>query len=275
MIDPLIELLVPALSAVPGIDAVVLGGSRARGDATAESDYDIGLYFRADAPFDVRDLREAVAPHLDAPDEATITEIGEWGRWIVGGGWLRIGGQAVDLLYRDADRVAAVIDEAGQGILSVDYQPGHPHCFVSSIWLAEIHHCLPLADPNATIARLKQSLVPYPPALRRALIERFSWEIDFAAGNAAKAISRNDRSYIAGSIFRALACAAQVIAAINGVYVMNEKGALRLAGALPVTPADLPRRVDAIWDRFALQDYQGSLETLSAIARDVRRLAGA
>ncbi len=275
MTDPLIERLVPALSAVPGIDAVVLGGSRARGDTTPESDYDFGLYFRADTPFDVRDLRAAVAPFLDTPEEATSTEIGEWGKWIVGGGWLRIGGRAVDLLYRDADTVAAVIDDAKQGILSVDYQPGHPHCFVSSIWLAEVHHCLPLADSNATIARLKQSLVPYPPALGRALIERFSWEIDFAAGNAAKAVSRNDRSYIAGSIFRALACAAQVIAAINGVYVMNEKGALRLAGTLPVAPKDLSGRVDASWDRFAAQDYPGSLEALSGIARDVRGLAEA
>ena len=275
MTDPLIERLVPALSSVPGVDAVVLGGSRARGDATPESDYDLGLYFRADTPFDVRDLRAAVAPFLDAPEEATITEIGEWGKWIVGGGWLRIGGQAVDLLYRDADSVAAVIDEARRGIISVDYQPGHPHGFVSSIWLAEVHHCLPLADPKATVERLKQSLVPYPPALGRALIDRFSWEIDFAAGNAAKAVSRNDRSYIAGSIFRALACAAQVIAAINGVYVMNEKGALRLAGALPVTPEDLSGRVDAIWDRFATQDYPGTFEALSGIARDVRGLAEA
>lgn len=275
MNDPLIDLLVPALSAVPGVDAVVLGGSRSRGDATADSDYDIGLYYRSAVPFDVRDLRDAVAPYLDAPDEATITEIGEWGRWIVGGGWLRIRGQAVDLIFRDADSVAAVIDEARQGILSVDYQPGHPHCFVSSIWLAEVHHCLPLADRNATIARLKQSLAPYPVALGRALIERFAWEIGFAAGNAAKAIPRNDRSYIAGSIFRALACAAQVICAINGIHVMNEKGAIRLAGTLPIAPADLSARVDGIWDRFAAQDYPAALETLAGIARDVQGLVDA
>lgn len=275
MTDPLIERLVPALSAVPGVDAVVLGGSRARGDATPESDYDFGLYFRADAPFDVRDLRAAVAPFLDAPEEATITEIGEWGKWIVGGGWLKIGGQAVDLLFRDADGVAAVIEDAKRGIISVDYQPGHPHCFVSSIWLAEVHHCLPLADRNATVERLKQSLTPYPPALARALIDRFSWEIGFAAGNAAKAVPRNDRSYIAGSIFRALACAAQVIAAINGVYVMNEKGALRLAGTLPATPADLPARIDGIWERFAAQDDRAALDLLAGIALDVQRLADA
>src|SRR5262245_36269133 len=45
--ETLLQALVKALSPVPGIQAVVLGGSRARGTATSGSDYDIGLYYRA------------------------------------------------------------------------------------------------------------------------------------------------------------------------------------------------------------------------------------
>jgi hypothetical protein len=40
--DPLLERVSPVLAAVPGVVAVVLGGSRATGAAHSASDYDIG-----------------------------------------------------------------------------------------------------------------------------------------------------------------------------------------------------------------------------------------
>lgn len=171
--------------------------------------------------------------------------------------------------------VEATIDDALHGIVQVDYQPGHPHGFVSTIWLAEIHHCKSIFDANGSIDKLKQRLDPYPRALGLALVEQFQWEITFAAGNAAKAIGRNDRSYIAGSIFRALACMAQVICAMNGTYVMNEKGAMRLAASLPVTPAELADRIDMIWNGFASGDHEGSLRILNRLAHEVAQLVEA
>jgi predicted nucleotidyltransferase len=45
--DPMLTRIIPRLAEVRGIVAVVLGGSRARGAASAASDYDIGLYFRS------------------------------------------------------------------------------------------------------------------------------------------------------------------------------------------------------------------------------------
>lgn len=167
----------------------------------------------------------------------------------------------VDLLYRCVADVEATIDDALHGIVQVDYQPGHPHGFVSTIWLAEFHHCKPIFDANGGIDKLKQRLDPYPRTLGLALVERFQWEITFAAGNAAKAIGRNDRSYIAGSIFRALAYIAQVICAVTGTYVMNGKGAMRLAASLPVTPAELADRIDMVWNGFTSGDHDGSLST--------------
>lgn len=272
MSDPLLENLVAALSGVAGIEAIVLGGSRSRGDALPTSDYDLGLYFRDERPIDVEALKRAMLPLIDPGSQATITPTGEWGRWIVGGGWLTIGGRAVDLLYRSADAVGATIDQALEGVISVDYQPGHPHGFVSAIWLAEVHHCQPLHDPAGIIAGLKRRIVPYPRRLAIALVDRFQWEIGFAAACAAKAIARGDRSYIAGSIFRALACAAQVICAINGTFVMNEKGALALASGLPLTPPDFAARIDALWDRFGENDHAAAIEQLGLIESDVARL---
>ena len=93
MPDPLLERVLTALAAVPGVVSVVLGGSRAAGAAHASSDYDIGLYFSERTGLDVERLREVVRSLVDEPAAAQVTEVGGWGPWIVGGGWLTIGGQ--------------------------------------------------------------------------------------------------------------------------------------------------------------------------------------
>ena len=107
--DPLLERVSPALAAVPGVVAVSLGGSRATGAAHASSDYDIGLYFRERVGLDVTRLLEVVKGIVDEPAATQVTEVGGWGPWIVGGGWLTIGGQKVDLLYRPIESVERVI----------------------------------------------------------------------------------------------------------------------------------------------------------------------
>ena len=77
------------LTAVPGVVGVVLGGSRARGDHTPESDTDLGLYYRR--PLDTEALN-AVAGRFGG----RVTEPGGWGPWVDGGAWLRIDGEPVD-----------------------------------------------------------------------------------------------------------------------------------------------------------------------------------
>ena len=54
--DPMLTRITPRLAEVPGIVGVVLGGSRARGTASAASDYDIGLYYGPDEPLDTEYL---------------------------------------------------------------------------------------------------------------------------------------------------------------------------------------------------------------------------
>jgi predicted nucleotidyltransferase len=63
--DPLLERLTPVLAAVPGVPAVALGGSRARGSAHVALDYDIGLYFSDRAGLDVGSLLAAVKGLVD------------------------------------------------------------------------------------------------------------------------------------------------------------------------------------------------------------------
>jgi hypothetical protein len=98
-----------------------------------------------------------------------VTSVGEWGKWIVGGGWLSVGGRKVDFLYRDGERVAEVVAACRTGHITIDYQPGHPHGFCSAIWMGEVALCQPLFDPQGMIAELKAMTSPYPEALREAL----------------------------------------------------------------------------------------------------------
>lgn len=73
--DEALRALAARLTEVTGVVGVLLGGSRARGDHTPESDVDLGVYYRA--PLDVAALgylaRQVVGP------EAQVTEPGAWG----------------------------------------------------------------------------------------------------------------------------------------------------------------------------------------------------
>ena len=163
--DLLVARLTPTLADVPGVAAVVLGGSRARGTATESSDYDLGLYFHRRRPLDTETLLQAMRPLVDSPETAAVTPIGEWGPWIVGGGWLRIASKKVDILYREIEAVDEVITDASAGRISMHYQPGHPHGFCSAHWMGEVALCRPLHDPDRVVDELKARTQPYPQAL--------------------------------------------------------------------------------------------------------------
>jgi len=125
------------------------------------------------------------------------------------------------------------------GEISMHYQPGHPHGFCTAIWMGEIALCKVLHDPSGIIAALKAKTVPYPAQLGEALISRFAWEILFAIENGELAVSRDEQTHVSGCTYRALACAAQVLFALNGRYLINEKGALAEAATFPLTIPNL------------------------------------
>jgi Nucleotidyltransferase domain len=271
----LLERVSAAVVAVPGVVAVALGGSRATGAAHASADYDIGVYFSERAAFDAERLRDVVKGLVDDPAAAQMTEVGGWGPWIVGGGWLTIAGKKVDLLYRPIESVEAVIRDCREGRVSIDYQPGHPHGFCSAIWMGEVALGRPLSDSQGAIAALKTLTVPYPEKLREALVRRFQWEVQFSIENAQTAIPKGDETYIAGCAFRSLACAAQVFFAVNRRYLINEKGALAGAARLPLTVDNLAERVMSVWRAIGLRAFDAALGELISIERELAGLTKA
>jgi hypothetical protein len=270
--DPILARIVPALGAVPGVAAIALGGSRARGTASESSDYDIGLYFSAAALIDTGRLLQVARTFVDKPDAVEITPIGGWGPWIVGGGWLGVDGSKVDLLYRNLDEVGRTIDACRAGEVTMHYQAGHPHGFCSAIWMGEVALCRPLHDPAGQLTALKATTSPYPAPLRQALIRRFQWEILFAIENAEIAVARGEQTHIAGCAYRALACLAQVLFALNERYLINEKGALPEAATFPRTISDLTERIEGIWSSIGERKFEAALASLRALDRQLKTL---
>jgi len=267
--DQISERIVTALRPVPGVTAIVLGGSRGRDTATEASDHDFGLYYEADAPIDVGALRAALGPLLDDEATTTVTAIGEWGPRINGGAWLTVDGRKVDLLYRDLGRVRAVIADCKAGRITMDYQPGHPHGFCSALHAGEVATCRPLHDGAGVVARLKSEVMPFPRALRDAIIAKFKWEVRFSIDNAALAAKRSEQTHVAGSAYRALCCIAQVLFAANGRWLINEKGALAEAARFPVTIKGLDGAVANVWRAIGEQDFAAVLATLGMLAEQL------
>ena len=224
------------LSDVDGIVAVVLGGSHARGEADATSDIDLGLYYAAPRLPSIPALRQLAEELDDRHLPHLITELGGWGPWINGGGWLVIDGRRVDWLFRDVTKVAAVIADCAEGRFGKYYQPGHPHAFHTHIYAGEVFYARALHDRDGTFAGLQTQTTPYPPALRAAIVRDQLWEARFALENAGKAPARGDTFYVAGCLFRCAAALVQVVFALNGRYVINEKRAVETADRLPLRP---------------------------------------
>jgi hypothetical protein len=270
--EALLRRLVVALAPVPGIEAIALGGSRTRGTATAASDYDIGLYYRRPRPIDIAGLSKVVASLDDRGARAEVTPLGGWGPWIDGGGWLLIDGIHVDLLYRDLDRVASAIDDARAGKVEPHYQPGHPHAFLSTIYVGEVAYARALHDPAGSLAALQAQTTPYPPALAAALRRRFEWEASFAIANARKSLDHGDVSYVAGCVFRAIAGLCQVLFALNGNWLLNEKGAVAVVDGLALKPADFSRAVAHIYAGLGAGKLVAVLDGLEALVAETKRL---
>ena len=268
----LLKQVTDALTTVAGVRAVVLGGSRARGVASERSDYDIGLYYDASAPLDIGALRTAVASLDDRGTEAEIADIGGWGPWIDGGGWLTIAGTRVDLLYRDLVRVRAVIDECRAGQVGCYYQPGHPLGFITAIYAGEVAICVPLADSYGDIATLKALTTPYPEELREALIKKFMWEAQFALDNARHGRASDDVNYVNGCCFRAIASLCQALCAANSEYLLNEKGAVAFCGRLGRHPADFVGRVETIYRTAGAGLAVPALDVLEALVAETAEL---
>ncbi|WP_412737437.1 nucleotidyltransferase domain-containing protein [Krasilnikovia sp. MM14-A1259] len=246
MSDARLAEVAARLVRVDGVVGVVLGGSRARGTHSADSDTDLGLYYRP--PLDVAGLG-VLARELAGPG-ARVTAPGEWGPWVDGGAWLTVDGAALDWIYRDLGRVERTWDDAERGRYTFHVQAGHPLGVADFAYAGELALGVVLADPGGELAALQARTRQYPPALGDALVAGL-WEADFLVGVARKAVPRGDAAYVAGCLFRLVGVCTHALHGAARRWLINEKGAVSSAAGLPGAPPRFREEVDGL---FAVVD---------------------
>ncbi|MFB4277914.1 nucleotidyltransferase domain-containing protein [Nonomuraea sp. MTCD27] len=272
MREPDLHGIASRLVTVPGVVAVVLGGSRARGTHRPDSDIDLGLYYRGRLA--VAELR-ALARDVTGED-TEVTEPGGWGPWVDGGGWLTVDGWRVDWIYRDLDRVHRVWRDCLDGRYEIGFQVGHPLGFYSCAYAGEVALCRVLADPGGELTALREQVAHYPPALREALV-RGLWECDFALMTARYGAAGNDPAYAAGAVFRAVGVACQALHAADGAWLINEKGMVASADRLPSAPEGFGERARALLAGVGHtpEEIGRTVDAAARLVADVRTACGA
>lgn len=271
----LLDDMVARLSAVPGVRAIVLGGSYARGQQRPGSDLDIGLYYAEAAPFEIDAIRRVAAGF--APDGAlTVTGFYEWGAWVNGGAWIHNPLSKVDFLYRNIDQVQRTIDDALRGVTHHDFDQQPAYGFYSVIYLGETFICQPLYDPQGVIARMKEQVAAYPPLLKEKVVAGSLWLAEFSLLHADGYAARGDVYTTTGALTRAASFLTQALFALNETYYMNDKTAMKEIAAFPIAPAGY---VDALGDILARPgrtsaDLQGATRALRGLWSGVVALTG-
>lgn len=206
------EHLAARLAQIPGVVAVTLGGSRARGEARPSSDWDFGIYYR-----DHLDPADVVALGWDGH----VVPPGAWGRLVNGGAWLTVEGQNVDLLYREVGFVTTWVEEAEAGRFEVDLVGGYLAGMATYVLAGEL-----------ALARVLYGQLPrpaFPAALRHTAPPWWRGNAAFSLVHADGAAARDAVVECSGQLARAAMAVAQARLAERGEWALSEKGILQRA----------------------------------------------
>ncbi|MGA5320687.1 nucleotidyltransferase domain-containing protein [Streptomyces seoulensis] len=204
------------LAGLPTVRAVALGGSRAQGTHTEDSDWDLAVYYRG--PFDPDDLRALGW-------EGEVFEVGGWGGGVFNGGaWLTVDGRRVDIHYRDLDSVEHELAEAERGRFRVEPLLFHLAGIPTYLIVAEL-------AVNRVLCGTLPRPAGYPDALRRTAPEHWRGTARATLGYAkAHHAPRGRLTEVAGALATAAAQAAHAVLAERGEWITNEKRLLERAG---------------------------------------------
>ena len=272
-IDRVIDKVSQSIQGLSGVQAIVLGGSRARGTHSAESDIDIGIYYDA-AALDVEQLKECARDLDDESRNGLIAVPGEWGEWVNGGGWLVVDGHHVDLILRETARVAAEVDNCRAGRVTAHYQTGHPHAYLNVMYVGELAISRVLWDGTGEVACLKPIAEAYPAKLKSALVNFFKFEAGFSAMFASANAGKEDPYYVHAHLTRSVSCLNQVLFALNEQYCVNEKKAARMIDSFPISPIRYRARVAKLFSTAA-DDLTATCDLLDALIDDTQALIDA
>ncbi len=274
-IEEILSQVVSRVSKIDGVQAIVLGGSRARGTADEHSDIDLGIYYDGAHPFSTVALGAAAQELDDRHSDGLVTSFGDWGPGVNGGGWLEIRGHHVDFLYREIGAVREAIEDCIAGRPRSIYQLGHPLGFHMQIYSGEVHVCRPLFYPTGAIAKLKALIQEYPEQFRNAAVTKHLYDAEFEISICAKPAQRADVMYVAGCLFRAAGFMTIVLYALNRRFYLNEKGAFAESRRFAIKPVRFHDTVASVLGRLGTTpaDLSASVASFQSLVAELRQLA--
>jgi hypothetical protein len=210
-LPPVVEQLVDLLAGMPGVRAVVLGGSRAGNQFDAGSDWDLGVYY---------------AGSLDTTALAALGTVhapGAWGRLMNGGAWLRLSGMKIDVMLRDLAVVEHWSARAAEGSFDVDALLGYLAGLPTYSLLAE----------RALCQLLRGTLIPvagFPPRLAELAAPRWRLHRQFSLEHARMRAARGDVVGAVGHAAKAAVEQAHAVLCEGSTWVLNEKQIIERAG---------------------------------------------
>ncbi|AMC93786.1 hypothetical protein AOC36_07255 [Erysipelothrix larvae] len=239
--DDIMARIVESLKDIQGIEAIVLGGSRAQKTHDEDSDIDIGIYYNDTLNMD--DLSRIVTYLDDEHRDDLLAKPGVWGKWVNGGAWMTIDQKPVDFILRDIHRVKYYLNQCSMGHVTAHYQTGHPHAYFNVMYVGELAICDVLFSRDNDFLSLKKQAEVYPEALKTSIINWFQFEARFSLDLAQKAIIKEDAYYINAHIVRSISSLNQIVFALNKTYCINEKNAVSLIETLPLKPTNYKRSI--------------------------------
>ena len=271
-INETIQQITGRLKSIDGIKAIVLGGSRSTGTANEYSDIDIGIYYDGKTGLDIEALN-AIATSLDDEKRTgLITNIGDWGKWINGGGWLFVNKEPTDILFRDLVQVTEVINHCLNGNLTMDYQCGHPFGFANSIYMGEVFYCKVLYERDDSLSKLKNKLNTFPIVYKKAVINKFLWEAEFSCSCGRKSIKRRDIVYATGSLYRCVNSLVQVLFALNNEYILNEKGSLQRLSKFHLVPHNFVTDMEILFEKLNCDNIANAFDLIENYIKNIKTL---
>jgi hypothetical protein len=231
----LVRELCEAMAAWPEVNAIALGGSRATGLASANSDIDLYVYARQAPP--VARRRELFFPraaHLEVDNRF----------WENGDEWIdRETGVVVDLMYRAPEWIEAALARA---LDEHQCSVGYSTCLWHNIRTAKI-----LFDRNGWFADLQaKAQQPYPAQLAQAIIAK-NYPLLRGANSSfpmqiLRAADREDVVSVNHRIAAFFASYFDVLFALNGMPHPGEKRLVEHASQLLLAPDSLCHDVNLI-----------------------------
>lgn len=244
--------LAAALLTVPGVRAVLLGGSRADGSADAASDTDLYALHRGPLAADTARARAL----RGIADGGRITHQDTWGPE----DHLHVGGRLVEVVHLDLDALG----------LDAAYDPGLDPSGYTTAFLHTLAHGVTVADPHGEIAAVQQRLATYPEATGRRVLDQAPTELMGYLDQLAKARARQDWTSVLHRRAALQTTWFDALFALNGAFHPGEKRLLEHAGRLVRTVDDLHDRWTVV--SLARGDDAELLPRLSSLVEDLLAL---